>query len=187
LVELNDAVPRNVKRSLFYTLIFRIFIVFARFCLLSISLAAIAPFVGCDVSTQVAKDGHDHDHDHGHAHDHASNRSLAEALKALEAYQVTIKTAFEADKPDDAHGALHDVAHTIEEMEATAQKVLTTDEAKLTAKNTLKSLFDAYGALDEVMHGGTGKKYVDVAKQIEESFDALRKMIPAEPAATGNP
>ncbi len=138
----------------------------------------IVPFVGCDSTKPVAKD--DHDHDHGHSHDHASNRTLAEAFKALEGYQATIKTAFEAEKPDDAHGALHDVAHTLEEMEATAQKVLTTDEAKAAAKETLKKLVDAYGALDEVMHGGVGKKYVDVAKQIEESIDALRKMIPAE-------
>ncbi len=150
----------------------------ARIFMASVLLTSVAAFPGCDSNSQVAKT--DHDHEHGHSHDHASNRTLAEAYKSLEASQATIKAAFEADKPDDAHGALHDVAHTIEEMEMTAQKVLKSDEAKATAKTTLKSLFDAYGALDEVMHGGTGKKYADVAKQIEESFAVLKKLIPVE-------
>jgi hypothetical protein len=152
--------------------------VFARIFVVSVLITSLAAFSGCDSNRQVAKT--DHDHDHGHSHEHASNRTLAEAFKSLEASQATIKAAFEADKPDDAHGALHEVAHTLEEMEATAQKVLTSDEAKSAAKATLKTLFDAYGALDEVMHGGTGKKYVEVAKQIEESFEALKKLIPAE-------
>jgi hypothetical protein len=122
---------------------------------------------------------HDHDHDHDHAHEEVTAKSVGEVWKGIEGFAATIKKACEAGKPDDAHDALHEIGHSLEAMEGLAAKELKDDESKAVAKSALKVLFDSYDAIDQVFHGGAGKKYEDVAKDIDDSMATIRKLFPA--------
>lgn len=105
---------------------------------------------------------------------------MAEAWQQVEKFAGEIKKACEADKPDDAHDALHEIGHSLEAMEGWTSKELKDDTAKASAKAALKVLFDAFGAIDEGMHGGQGKKYAEVGQAIEEALSTIKKLVAGE-------
>ncbi len=135
---------------------------------------------GCKPTAPVSTDkaaGHSHDHDHDHGDE---VKSMADAWKEIEKFAGEIKKACEADKPDDAHDALHEIGHSLEAMESLTSKELKSDEAKASAKAALKVLFDAFGAIDDGMHGGKGKKYDEVAKEIDDALTTIKKLVSGE-------
>lgn len=115
-----------------------------------------------------AQDGHDHG-------DHKHPETLAEAVTQLEEYKTTIKTAFEGGKPEDAHGALHDIGHLLESIPGLAAKNAEGDADAV--KAAVEDLFDAFGALDETMHGGEDIKYETVAEKIDAAVAVIKGQV----------
>jgi hypothetical protein len=105
--------------------------------------------------------------------EHAHPETLAEAVKELEGISATIKAAFAKDDAEAAHGPMHDVGHVLEEIPDLADKSTLDDAGKAEVKKAAASLFEAFNAVDESMHGSTGKKYSEVS----ETIDAALKVI----------
>lgn len=116
-------------------------------------------------------EGGDHAHAEGDAHAHAE--TFPAALEQVVALKKQIQTAFEAGTPDDAHDAMHDVFHVLEDLTGLAEKA-TEDPAKITAVNeAAENLLDAYEKLDEGMHGGDQVEYSAVADAIDSAISKL--------------
>jgi hypothetical protein len=110
------------------------------------------------------------------SHDHPD--SFPEALEQLKQFKDQIKTAFESGNPDSAHDALHEIGHVLECLPELAGK-LTTDPAQTASVVEAQTkLFDAYGKLDESMHGQKPEpfKYETVAADVDAAFEALSKI-----------
>ncbi len=122
--------------------------------------------------------GHDHDgeehHEHAHDDDHKHAKTYDEAVGELSAMHKTIADAFADDKPDDAHGPLHDVGHLLDNTETLVKESDMDDATKKKLYSAIEQLFEAYGAVDDKMHDADeGKDYADVAEQIETAMSTL--------------
>ena len=144
-----------------------------------LGLSAAASMIGCEAKDQAkgtvagkaetAAKGDDHDHD-----DHKPATSLKEALETIEKYRAEIKEAFSKKQPEDAHEALHEVGHSLESITNLAGA--TTEEAKQSVKKAVDELFKCFGAMDETLHGETGKSYDEVADRIDAALAVLKGM-----------
>ena len=110
------------------------------------SLVVVSALIsGCGDASQppipvMTDDHHGHDH-HGHDHgSHSKPETLGAALHVVTAARDTIRDAFAAGKPEDAHGALHDVFGPIEAIGSLAETADLSDEAKATIKTNVESL-----------------------------------------------
>jgi hypothetical protein len=112
------------------------------------------------------------------SHEHSSESSqpadFSSTLAAIETMKTQICKAFADGQPDDAHGALHDVGHSLEKLPELAAK-----EGKFSAnqlaivKESVEALFDGFGKLDDTMHGGAE---VDTKVLEEKLTAALTKL-----------
>jgi hypothetical protein len=140
----------------------------------------LTSLVGCQPSSQTSSEatataGHDHDdHAHGHAeHGHEQPETLDAGVKQVTTMSTTILDAFAAGKPNDAHGELHEIGHSIECLQELANAASLGDEAKQTVKDSVDALMEAVGTLDETLHGGSEAKIEDVKMKVDEALQAL--------------
>lgn len=148
-----------------------------KYQLLSLVLCfSVAAFVGCGDTTDESNGGDNtesHDgHDHGDEHAHAE--SFAEALEEVKEMKTKICKAFSDGTPDDAHDALHDVGHALEELSKTAGKEAdVTPEQLEKVKTQVEALFEGFAKLDGVMHGGPEVKIEDLEKDLTAAITEL--------------
>ena len=129
-------------------------------------------FVGCEpMPKKPSAGGHDH------AHSHEGPNSYADAVADIEKYQGIVKAAFDKNQIDDAHDALHDIGHAIESVGTLASKEGFADADLAAAKKSSESLLDAFGAIDETLHGGKGKNYGEVSDQVDEAIATLKSFV----------
>jgi len=141
------------------------------FSALSVVAMSLA-FVGCEpMPKKPAAGGHDH------AHTHEGPDSYSAAVTDIEKYQGIVKKAFEDNKIDDAHDALHDIGHAIESIGKLAAKEGFAEADLASAKKATESLLDAFGAIDETLHGGKGKSYSEVSDQVDGALATLNSFI----------
>lgn len=148
-------------------------------CLASLMIVA-ALISGCgDASQQppipvMTDDHHGHDH-HGHDHgSHSQPETLGAALHAVTAARDTIRDAFAAGKPEEAHGPLHDIFGPIEAMGSLADASDLSDEAKATIKANVENLLNAFGEVDAKLHKpDEGADYKDVSEKIEAALKEI--------------
>jgi len=114
--------------------------------------------------------------DSGHSHEHQAPTTLAEAVKQLEEHAGTIGKAFAANKPDDAHGSLHDVRFLLTDSLPGLTKDLP-EEKKVAIKNPMDELLACFSALDDAMHGGPETPYTEVGERITAATASLRSAI----------
>jgi len=144
-----------------------------------LGVAVAASMIGCEAKEQAkgavackaeaASKGGDHDHD-----DHKQATSLKKALETIERYRAEIKEAFSKKQPEDAHDALHEVGHSLESITNLAGT--TTTEAKQSVKKAVDELFACFGAMDDTLHGKTGKSYDEVGERIDAAMAILNRM-----------
>jgi len=144
-----------------------------------LGLSAAGNMIGCEAKDQAkgmavskgeaVSKGDDHDHD-----DHKPATSLKEALETIEKYRAEIKEAFLKKQPEDAHDALHEVGHSLESLTNLAGA--TTEEAKQSVKKAVDELFECFGAMDDTLHGKTGKSYDEVGDRIDAALAVLKGM-----------
>ena len=152
-------------------------------CAFAISMAVLA-VTGCGVAEQdapgpVMTAGSHDDHGHGHAHP----ETLAEAITELKELRDTVRDAFAKNDEDAAHGPLHDVGHLLEDVNELAEKSALTAEQQATIRTSTDTLFDAFGAVDNTMHGKEGSTWDEVSGKIDAAIDA---MAAAASGAAGN-
>jgi len=144
-----------------------------------LGLSASASMIGCEAKDQakgtvagkaeVASKGDDHDHG-----DHKPATSLKEALETIEKYRAEIEEAFSKKQPEDADDAIHEVGHSLESLTNLAGA--TTEEAKQSVKKAVDELFACFGAMDDTVHGKTGKSYEEVGDRIDAALAVLKAM-----------
>ncbi len=123
---------------------------------------------GCDAPKPAASTKPDA---HDHAHNEPAIANFAESVGSLRKYHDQIKTACEAGKPDDAHDALHDIAHTLEALEKQVADVPA--DKQEAAKAAVKALFDGYTKIDKALHDGGEVKYADLSEDLSKNVAAL--------------
>lgn len=141
-------------------------------------IAGLACFALClagcaneeDSNLPVMADGHA-GHDHGE-HEHAE--TVGEAFHELTELYTTVKTAFAADDADTAHGPMHEVGHVLEELKELANESEMAAEAKSTVDQQVEVLMDAYGDVDNTMHGKDGSQYSEVSDKIDAAMASLK-------------
>ena len=142
----------------------------AVFVKLSMVVLALT-IVGCEPAAKPKPADVNSASENEHAHAHAA--TLAEAVKELEGICADVKTAFEKNDADAADEPLHEVGHVLEEIPKLAATSKLDDAGKAEVETAVKSMLDAFGAIHDGMHGGTGKKYTEVADAIEAALKTL--------------
>lgn len=133
--------------------------------------AATAGLVGCAPETAqdtVATDSHSDEHVHP--------ETFSAALAMLTKQQEAIAEAFAAGDPEAAHEPLHEVGHTLELLPELAKEAGLDEEALAAVTTATGELFEAFGGLDEVLHGGEDLSYDDVKDKITTAMGALSSM-----------
>jgi len=142
-------------------------------------------------------DDHDHDHDHDHdGHDHDGHEhdtikadelgldvdtlppaggppmpaTYAEAVEQLAGMVTRITAGLADDDVDSVHDELHDVGNALENVEQLAKK----SEQSEDSLAAVDQLFDAFGAIDEKLHGEPGKDYDEVKDDIDAAMKTLQ-------------
>ena len=131
--------------------------------------------IGCKPNADTADSGKA---DAGHTEKDLTPATFADALKQLTVHKTNIQVAFEKSDPESAHDDLHDIGHLIESLEKLAKSSGVSESDLAEVKASADSLFDAYGKLDEMMHGGDEVAYKDLADKIDAALLALHKFAP---------
>jgi hypothetical protein len=144
--------------------------------LLSLLFAScLLTFIGCGpgskpadpaTETNAADDQGDAD-----GHQHADNYD--DAVAELQELSDQIRTGFEQDDVDAAHGPLHEVGHVLENIDGFVKSSELSDEVKKPLTEAVETLFDSYGAIDDKQHGLEGKDFKDVSGQIDTAMQVL--------------
>lgn len=126
-------------------------------------------------------ESHD-DHGHGHDDDHADEipQTFAAAVTQLAEMRDTIKAAFAANDLKSADGPVHKVGHVLERLGSLAAKAGLSDEQQATVKAAQETLFSAFEALDQTIHGKeSGKSWDDVGSDVDQAITSLQALVPS--------
>jgi len=134
-------------------------------------------FTGCEPKASTTPNTATTGGDHGHGHEHKAPTSLADALKEVAVHQSAIKEAFANKKPEDAHDSLHEIGHTLEAIASLAVTPASSDADKQSVKKAVDELFECFGAMDDTLHGKTGKSYDEVAERIDAAVASIKGMV----------
>ncbi len=109
--------------------------------------------------------------------EHEVPGTLAEAITSIKKQGSEIMDAFKAGQPDDVHHQLHQIGHLIEALpELGKQAALSEAEIKRVEEATEK-LTNAFGALDESLHGKQTKSLDDVELEVQWAMNLLEPML----------
>lgn len=120
----------------------------------------------------VATEELEHMHD-----DHAHAETYPEVVAQIEKMNADISAAFAAGKGMDADSQVHEIGHALEDVTMLAGKASLSEEAKAEVGVAVESLLDAFGKIDEKLHGGDGVDYDQVAGEITTAMDTLKKHV----------
>jgi predicted RNase H-like HicB family nuclease len=109
---------------------------------------------------------------------HAHAETYAEAVAELEEMNKTIAAAFAANDIDSADEPIHEVGHVLDEVVTLAKKETLPEDAIAAISGAVEKLFDAFGRVDEKIHGGEGATYGEVQSDIDAGFEVLRQYLP---------
>lgn len=115
-----------------------------------------------------------------HTEEHVHPESFAAAIDTLIEQKDAIATAFAAGEPESAHNPLHEIGHTLELIPDLAKKAGLGEEALQSVSSATEELYDAFGKLDEVLHGGEQISYDDVKDSITAAMTSLSSVAPAD-------
>ena len=99
--------------------------------------------------------------------------SFKELTEKLVSMHKTIRDGFSSGDIEGAHGPLHEVGHVLEKVDGAASKEEFTSEQVDAINKAKETLFDAYGEVDKTLHGGEGKPYEEVSKDIDSSVQVI--------------
>lgn len=150
---------------------------------------------GCQPKPDAAATAEDNEHDHDHDHDHSDDldigaltpiepaptpESFDAGVDQLVSLRDTVAKGFADEDIDSIHGELHSVGNLLESVETLVQSSELTDNQKKEAAAAIEKLFDAYGSVDEKLHGGEGKDYAEVKDEIDMAIETLNNLTQTE-------
>lgn len=101
--------------------------------------------------------------------------NLSEGVQQLVAMRDSIAAGFADNDVDSVHDELHSVGDLLENIEGLIKSSSLTADQKTNANAAIKKLFDAYGAVDESLHGDGGKEYDVVSGDIDSAVTTLKE------------
>jgi hypothetical protein len=153
---------------------------FGRIVPLVLCLAlVIAP--GCSRPTTV-----EGEHEHHHEHE-ARPESYAAAIVEIKEHAAEVATAFSAGKPGDAHDALHELGELLTSLPEVAGDTDLPKPEWQAVKDASQELLDAYGQLDQLMHGAKEKQSAaaDTFASVSDKISAALQVLEEKQSATG--
>lgn len=138
-------------------------------------------FVGCGGQPETPSDAPPISIDEleGLQGEHAHADNYPDAVAELDGMREQIEQSFAAGDIDGADGPIHEVGHVLEEVVSLAKKQGLDDDALAAVGSAVEQLFDAFGRVDEKIHGGEGADYADVKAEIDAAFVELKSHLPA--------
>jgi hypothetical protein len=118
----------------------------------------------------VSADELEHMHDD---HDHAE--TYPDAVAQIEKLNTEISASFAAGKGAEADSQVHAIGHALEDVPALAKKTTLSEEDQTAVGVAVETLLDAFGKIDEKLHGGDGVDYDQVAGDITSALETLKK------------
>lgn len=127
-----------------------------------------------------------------HAPEHeARPDSYAAAVAQIREHGATIARAYSAGTPDEAHEALHEVGHLLGLLPELAGDTGMQGEDRQAVQDASRQLMEAYGKLDQLMHGAAADKsaqaadtFAGVADDITAATKTLEAKIPVSREGT---
>ena len=127
-----------------------------------------------------------------HAHENeARPDSYAAAMAQIREHGATIAQAYSAGTPDEAHEALHEMGHLLGLLPELAGDTGMQEEDRQAVQDASQQLMEAYGKLDQLMHGAAADKsaqaadtFAGVADDITAATKVLEAKIPASQDGT---
>ncbi len=124
-------------------------------------------------------DEHDHDQDDAdHATDHPE--TYAEAVALVAKLQLQIKEALATGDIKVADVPLHEIGHVLEAIPLLADKQSLSEADEEAVKKAVDTLFDAFGQIDEKVHGDGEPSYTPYAEKIESAIGTLQSFAPQQ-------
>lgn len=124
-------------------------------------------------SSETEEHGDHHDDDR----DDSPSASFSELVAKIDEQRQEIETAFANETPGNAHGSLHSIGHSIEDLTlAAADEKMAVDDQD-SVKLAAESLMDSFGQIDKKMHGQEGATYDDVKEEIDNQMEILRGLV----------
>jgi hypothetical protein len=161
----------------------------------AISLAAAGCTRPAGVAGKSTQSGHGHDehahshddHDHGHDHDHAVGKPAVDfptAVAEVVRLDDTIRKAFAAQDTAAADEPIHAIGHLLEQLPELAKAHGAGVDVDAVKKSS-GLLFEAYGRIDDKLHGGDGSDYETEAQGISRELATFRAfLVPPGSSAT---
>ncbi|MEX0670238.1 MAG: hypothetical protein WD060_07265 [Pirellulales bacterium] len=153
----------------------------------AVSLAATGCTQPAGVAGKSTQSGHGHDehahshddHDHGHDHDHAPGKPAVDFPAAVaEVVQLddTIWKAYTAQDTAAADEPIHAIGHLLEQLPELAKAYGSGVDVDAVKKSS-GLLFEAYGRIDDKLHGGDGSDYDTEALGIARELATFRAFL----------
>ncbi|MEO9592448.1 hypothetical protein [Rhodopirellula bahusiensis] len=98
-------------------------------------------------------------------------------MEQIEEMGGKITTAFASGKPNDAHGELHEIGHLIECLPELAKKADLSSEQQEAVSEATEALMNAFGELDNTLHGGEEVDVDIVSEKISTQLKTLQPML----------
>jgi hypothetical protein len=109
---------------------------------------------------------------------HADTANFRATLADIQAMKSEICKAFADGTPDDAHDALHEVGHSLEELPGLAAKEGDLTAEQLSAVETaVEALFDGFGELDGTLHGGGEVDIKELEEKLSQALEKLEEVV----------
>ena len=131
----------------------------------------VCALIGCAKSTTppAADAGHDH-----------KLESLSVGIAQIKGYRDEVKAAFDAGKPSDCDGALHDVAHVLDALPSAGDVASMSAEDQEVVKTASKELFGLFMKIHDGFHGEANVEtnaYDAVAADMDKAIETLSSKV----------
>jgi hypothetical protein len=159
------------------------------FCCLIASLALLGSS-GCgsgdhgDHPPTAAQQHGDHDDDQDH--DHAAPEDFGSGVAVVRGHFETIRDALGKTDVDldTAHDPLHEVGHLLETLTKLADQANLSAEDLVKAQAAITAMFEAYGQIDQSIHGGEQVDYESVRDKLDKGMADLDAVVERAKAGT---
>ena len=148
------------------------------FCCL-IGSVALFGCPGCGSGDRADQSGtvSNQDGDHDHDHDHPAPEGFAAEVAVLRGHFETIRDALGENDVSTAHDPLHEVGHLLENLPKLADQAGLNAEDLATAKAAITAMFEAYGQIDQAIHGDKDVDYESVREKLDQGMADLDAVV----------
>ena len=106
-------------------------------------------------------------------HAPAESGSLEDKVAEIVELRNKIRNGFASDDVEAAHGPLHAVGDTLEELSQLAADSGLPSASKETIEGHINTLFASFGEVDKTLHGQEGATYDEESGTIDETMEKL--------------